>query len=198
MTGRVDRKKLFPLMEGSKTKIKGIEIKAEGLEKMSLIFLPAEKQLDEKEEAELLAWEAIIKENYLIKQKRHESQSLNQQINYTMMKVDAVAEALDINREGSKMEQRISHLEEQMMQTVNALNWIVNTLIENNFGSRESASALATWFYDSLCSRASSAGVVARRMSSICDSKATEEEIEPEAKELKPMCHVHARSLVYP
>ncbi|XP_059502989.1 transient receptor potential cation channel subfamily M member 2 isoform X2 [Stegostoma tigrinum] len=133
------------------------------------------KLLDEKEEAELLAWEAIIKENYLIKQKRHESQSLNQQINYTMVKMDAVAEALDINREGSKMEQRMSHLEEQMMQTVKTLNWIVNTLVENNFGSRESASALG-----------------------ISDSKATEEEIEPEAKELKPMCHVHARSLVYP
>ncbi|GCC19199.1 hypothetical protein chiPu_0018262 [Chiloscyllium punctatum] len=133
------------------------------------------KQLDEKEEAELLAWEAIIKENYLMKQNRREKQSLNQQINYTKEKVDAVAEAIDLNREGSKMEHRISHLEEQMMQTMRALNWIVNTLIEKDFGSRESAPTLV-----------------------ISDNKDTEDEFEAEAKELKPACHVLARSLVYP
>ncbi|XP_078085377.1 transient receptor potential cation channel subfamily M member 2 [Mustelus asterias] len=133
------------------------------------------KQLDDKEEAEILTWEAIIKENYLIKLKRNQSQSLNQQICCTMEKVDAVAEIIDVNREGNKVEQRICHLEEQMMQSMQALNWIMNTLIEKNFGSRESAPALV-----------------------ITDVKNKEEEIEDEEKELKPLHHVNARSLIYP
>ncbi|XP_078407809.1 transient receptor potential cation channel subfamily M member 2 isoform X2 [Cetorhinus maximus] len=133
------------------------------------------KQLDDKEEAELLTWEAIIKENYLIKLKRNQSQSLNQQISCTMEKVDTVVEALDVNREGNKVEQRICRLEEQMMQSMRALNWIINTLIEKDFGSRESAPALV-----------------------ISDSKNKEEEIEDEEKDLKPLHHVNARSMMYP
>ncbi|XP_041056739.1 transient receptor potential cation channel subfamily M member 2 isoform X2 [Carcharodon carcharias] len=133
------------------------------------------KQLDDKEEAELLTWEAIIKENYLIKLKRNQSQSLNQQISCTMEKVDTVVEALDVNREGNKVEQRICRLEEQMMQSMRALNWIMNTLIEKDFGSRESAPALV-----------------------ISDSKNKEEEIEDEEKDLKPLHHVNARSMMYP
>ncbi|XP_067892332.1 transient receptor potential cation channel subfamily M member 2 isoform X2 [Heterodontus francisci] len=136
------------------------------------------KQLDEKEEAELLAWEAIIKENYLIKQKRNQSQSLNQKISCTMEKVNTVAEILDVSREGSKagmVEQRIYHLEEQMLQSMRALNWIMNTLIEKDFGSRETAPALV-----------------------ISDSKNNEKEIECEEKDLKPLYHINARRLMYP
>ncbi|XP_038646188.1 transient receptor potential cation channel subfamily M member 2 [Scyliorhinus canicula] len=133
------------------------------------------KQLDDKEEAELLTWEAIIKENYLIKLKRNQSQSLNQQISCTMEKVDAVAEILDVNREGNKVEHRISHLEEQVTQSMRALNWIMNTLIEKNFGSRESAPVLV-----------------------ISDSKNKEDETEDEEKDLKSLYHVNARSLMYP
>uniref|UniRef100_UPI00398E70EC transient receptor potential cation channel subfamily M member 2 n=1 Tax=Pristiophorus japonicus TaxID=55135 RepID=UPI00398E70EC len=136
------------------------------------------KQLDEKEEAEILSWEAIIKENYLIKLKRNQSQSLNQQINCTLEKVDSVAEILEVTRESNKagiVEQRISHLEEQMLQNTRALNWIMNALIEKDFGSRESAPTLV-----------------------ICDSKNKEEESEGEEKDSKPLYHVNARSLMYP
>ncbi|XP_067842996.1 transient receptor potential cation channel subfamily M member 2-like [Heptranchias perlo] len=136
------------------------------------------RQLDEKEDAEVLSWEAIMKENYLIKRKRNQSTGLNQQVSCTLEKVNTVAEILEVTGESSKavtVDQRLYHLEEQMLQSTRALNWIMTALMEKNFGSRESAPALV-----------------------ISDSRNIEEETDVEEKDLKPLHHVKARSLIYP
>lgn len=49
-------------------------------------FVFKEKQLDEKEEADILSWENIIKENYLVKQTRNQNQSVNEQVKCTLEK----------------------------------------------------------------------------------------------------------------
>ncbi|XP_059823427.1 transient receptor potential cation channel subfamily M member 2 [Hypanus sabinus] len=136
------------------------------------------KQLEEKEEDEILTWEAIIKENYIDKQKRNESQSLNEQVKCTLERVEMIAEVLDMNRERNKfesVEQNINHLEAQMLQSMRALNWIMNALISKDFGPRDSAPALV-----------------------ITDHRNIEEEAVDEEKELKPLYHIKARDLIYP
>ncbi|XP_069790175.1 transient receptor potential cation channel subfamily M member 2 [Narcine bancroftii] len=134
-------------------------------------------QLDEKDEAEILSWEAIIKENYIVKQMRNQSQSLNEQVKCTLETVETVADVFDVNRESNKMEiveQKIHHLEEQMFQSMQALNWIMKALVDKDFGHRGSAPVLA-----------------------ISDRNKKEESAGKE-RDLKPMYHVKARSLMYP
>ncbi|XP_032880095.1 transient receptor potential cation channel subfamily M member 2 [Amblyraja radiata] len=136
------------------------------------------KQLDEKEEADILSWENIIKENYLVKQTRNQNQSVNEQVKCTLEKVELVAEVLDVNRESNKfevMEQTIHHLEDQMLQSMRALNWIMNTLMNKDFSSRENAPALV-----------------------ISDGRIKNKEDVGEEGDLKPKYHIKARSLVYP
>ncbi|XP_072117252.1 transient receptor potential cation channel subfamily M member 2 [Mobula birostris] len=136
------------------------------------------KQLEEKEEAEILSWEAVIKENYIDKQKRNKSQSLNEQVKCTLERVEMIAEVLDVNRDRNKfesVEQNISHLEAQMLQSTRALNWIMNALVNKGFGLRDNVAAPV-----------------------ITDHRNIEEEAIHEEKELKPLYHVKARELIYP
>ncbi|XP_042192415.1 transient receptor potential cation channel subfamily M member 2 isoform X2 [Callorhinchus milii] len=137
------------------------------------------KRLEEEEDFALLLWEGIMKENYLAKSIHKMGQSTEQQIRSTADKIDTVTEILDMTKEGSKagpVDQRMSHLEEQMIQTTRALNWIMNALIEKKFGSKDSAPML-----------------------NIPESKSKEQEdSDDEDKDSKTLHHVDARSFFYP
>ncbi|KAM8934160.1 transient receptor potential cation channel subfamily M member 2 [Pelodytes ibericus] len=104
-----------------------------------------QKQLKEKleknEEAALLSWETYLKENYVQQFQAQLKQSTEQKIRDTSEKVNAVMDLLELDqakRTGS-MEHRFLFLEDQALRSAKALNWIVNTLLENGFGSKESA-----------------------------------------------------------
>ncbi|XP_040297409.1 transient receptor potential cation channel subfamily M member 2 [Bufo bufo] len=104
-----------------------------------------QKQLKEKleknEESTLLSWETFLKENYIHHLQKQMKQSTEQKIRDTSEKVNTVLDMLELDqvkRTGS-MENRLIFLEEQTLRSAKALNWIVNTLLDNGFGSKESA-----------------------------------------------------------
>ncbi|MEE6490342.1 hypothetical protein FKM82_015849 [Ascaphus truei] len=104
-----------------------------------------QKQLKEKleknEEVALLSWETYLKENYLQHLQHQLKQSTEQKIWDTSEKVNAMTDLLELDqakRTGS-IEQRLSFLEEQALKSAKSLNWIVNALLENGFGSKDSA-----------------------------------------------------------
>uniref|UniRef100_A0A8C5Q425 Transient receptor potential cation channel subfamily M member 2 n=1 Tax=Leptobrachium leishanense TaxID=445787 RepID=A0A8C5Q425_9ANUR len=104
-----------------------------------------QKQLKEKleknEEAAILSWETYLKENYVQNVQYRLRQSTEQRIRDTSEKVNSVMNFLELDqvkRTGS-MENRLLYLEDQALRSAKALDWIVNTLLENGFGSKDSA-----------------------------------------------------------
>ncbi|XP_078512418.1 transient receptor potential cation channel subfamily M member 2 [Lissotriton helveticus] len=102
------------------------------------------EMMDESEAAALLSWESYMQENYLQNQQYEQNQSTDQKIRDTSDKVSAVVNLFEVEQEkrSRMMEQRMAALEEQMSQSTKALSWIIETLTESGFGSRESAPVL--------------------------------------------------------
>ncbi|XP_069589865.1 transient receptor potential cation channel subfamily M member 2 [Ranitomeya imitator] len=104
------------------------------------------EKLEKNEEAALLSWETFLKENYLQHLQKQMKQSTEHKIRDTFHKVNTVVDMLEldqIKRTGS-MEHRLVFLEEQALRSAKALNWIVNTLLDNGFGSKESAPVIVS------------------------------------------------------
>ncbi|KAM9304805.1 transient receptor potential cation channel subfamily M member 2 [Gastrophryne carolinensis] len=139
-----------------------------------------QKQLKEKlerdEEAALLSWETFLKENYLQHLQKLKKQSTEQKIRDTSEKINIVADKLELDqvkRTGS-LENRLIFLEEQALRSAQAINWIINTLLDNGFGSKESAPVI---------------DVSSRLLEDI--------NIKDKDKTFPP-CHVNARNYHYP
>nr|DBA20103.1 TPA: hypothetical protein GDO54_015833 [Pyxicephalus adspersus] len=139
-----------------------------------------QKQLKEKleknEEAALLSWETYLKENYLQHLQKQMKQSTEHKIRDTSEKVNTVVDMLELDqvkRNGS-MENRLIFLEEQALRSAKALNWIVNTLLDNGFGSKESAPVI----------------VSSKILGDI--------ELKDKDETLFSPCHVNARNIHYP
>ncbi|XP_071977095.1 transient receptor potential cation channel subfamily M member 2 isoform X3 [Engystomops pustulosus] len=109
-----------------------------------------QKQLKEKleknEEAALLLWETFLKENYLQHLQKQKKQSTEHKIRDTSDKVNTVVDMLELDqaKKTGSIENRLVFLEEQALRSANALHWIVNTLLDNGFGSRESAPVIVS------------------------------------------------------
>ncbi|XP_078514884.1 transient receptor potential cation channel subfamily M member 2-like [Lissotriton helveticus] len=98
-------------------------------------------RLDENETATLLSWEEYMKENYVLNQRDEQNQSSDMKIRDTSDKVDTVVTLLEFEQEKQSrmMEQRLVQLEEQVFQSTVALSWIMKSLMEKGFASKEKA-----------------------------------------------------------
>ncbi|XP_053568855.1 transient receptor potential cation channel subfamily M member 2 [Bombina bombina] len=150
--------------------------------KQVILHKPAGRQmqlkekLEKNEEAALLSWENYLKENYLQHIHYQLKQSTEQKIRDTSEKMNTVIDLLELDqakRTGS-MENRLVFLEEQALRSAKALNWIVNTLLENGFGSRESAPV-----------------IVSNKLIEDIDLGDKDESI-------RIQCHINARNIRYP
>ncbi|KAG7227474.1 hypothetical protein INR49_005288 [Caranx melampygus] len=87
--------------------------------------------LEQSEEEELLSWEALMKDRYLLSTQQEQIQSTERRILDTVQKVTAIAERLEREEEGSfdNMVARLARLEEQVaVQSTRALQWIMENL----------------------------------------------------------------------
>ncbi|XP_042350815.1 transient receptor potential cation channel subfamily M member 2 [Plectropomus leopardus] len=103
--------------------------------------------LPQIEEEELLSWEALMKDRYLLSTQQEQSQSMERRILDTAQKVTVLTDRQEREEETSSaaMVQRLARLEEQVMQSAKALQWIMDSLKCRGFTAKEAQpSALVT------------------------------------------------------
>ncbi|KAF3843040.1 hypothetical protein F7725_001889 [Dissostichus mawsoni] len=131
-------------------------------------------ELPQVEEEELLSWEAMMKDRYLLSTRQEQSQSMERRIVDTGQKVTTITERLEREEEmGSDATvQRLARLEEQVvMQSAKALQWIMESLKCQGFTAKDAQPPTLT---------------------------TTEESIDMYASEKEDKCHVNARQFYYP
>ncbi|KAM8855420.1 transient receptor potential cation channel subfamily M member 2 isoform 2-T2 [Spinachia spinachia] len=88
---------------------------------------------------ELLSWEALMKDRYLLSTKQEKNQSMERRILDTSQKVTTITDRLEREKEASSaaVVQRLARLEEQVCQSAKALQWIMDSLKSQGFGAKE-------------------------------------------------------------
>uniref|UniRef100_A0A3B5B4H9 Transient receptor potential cation channel subfamily M member 2 n=1 Tax=Stegastes partitus TaxID=144197 RepID=A0A3B5B4H9_9TELE len=91
------------------------------------------------EEEELLSWEALMKDRYLLSAQQEQSQSVDRRILDTAQKVTTISDRLEREEETSSaaMLKRLARLEEQVIQSTRALQWIMDSLKSQGFAAKE-------------------------------------------------------------
>ncbi|XP_075036348.1 transient receptor potential cation channel subfamily M member 2 isoform X2 [Mixophyes fleayi] len=134
------------------------------------------KKLEMNEEATLLSWESYLKDNYLQHLEKQMKQNTEHKIKDTSDKVNTVVDMLELNqvKRNASMENRLVALEEQALRSAKALDWIVNTLLDYGFGSKETAPV-----------------IVSSKLLGDIDLRDTDETFSSQ-------CHVNSRNIHYP
>ncbi|XP_030283130.1 transient receptor potential cation channel subfamily M member 2 isoform X2 [Sparus aurata] len=103
-------------------------------------------ELLESEEEELLSWEALMKDRYLQSTQQEQSQSMERRILDTAQKVTTIGDRLEREEEKSSdaMLKRLARLEEQVVQSARALQWIMDSLKSQGFAAKEAQSLTLT------------------------------------------------------
>ncbi|KAL0985692.1 hypothetical protein UPYG_G00160580 [Umbra pygmaea] len=139
------------------------------------------EQLSMVEEEELLSWESFMRDNYLLSTRLQLSQGIQQQIKETADKVETMTQLLrgENYQAGSvAIAKRLTRLEDQVFQSAEALQWIMDALKAQGHHSKQDALQLA-----------------------LPSKLSPDDPGEPKTKEeeRKETCyHVNARRLVYP
>uniref|UniRef100_A0A8C3ARZ7 Transient receptor potential cation channel, subfamily M, member 2 n=1 Tax=Cyclopterus lumpus TaxID=8103 RepID=A0A8C3ARZ7_CYCLU len=96
-------------------------------------------ELPQMEEEELLSWEALMKDRYLLSIKQEQSQSMERRILDTAQKVTTINDRLEREEETSSpaVDQRLARLEEQVIQSAKALQWIMDSLKCQGYAAKE-------------------------------------------------------------
>ncbi|CAL8265823.1 unnamed protein product [Lota lota] len=89
------------------------------------------------EEEELLSWEALMKDNYLLSTRQEQSQSMERRILDTAQKVSILAEGLEQDTSTATVAKRLARLEEQVSQSSKALQWIMDGLKSQGLNAKE-------------------------------------------------------------
>nr|XP_046260808.1 transient receptor potential cation channel subfamily M member 2 [Scatophagus argus] len=102
--------------------------------------------LPESEEEELLSWEALMKDRYLLSVQQEQSQSMEHRILDTAQKVTTITDRLEREEEMSSdaVVKRLARLEVQVSQSAKALQWIMDGLKSQSFGAKEAQSLTLT------------------------------------------------------
>ncbi|XP_059198440.1 transient receptor potential cation channel subfamily M member 2-like [Centropristis striata] len=90
-------------------------------------------ELPPSEEEELLSWEALMKDRYLLSTQEEQSQSMERRIMDTAQKVTTMNDLMEREEE----EQRLARLEDQVVQSARALQWIMESLKCRGFAANE-------------------------------------------------------------
>uniref|UniRef100_A0A8D0CLW4 Transient receptor potential cation channel, subfamily M, member 2 n=1 Tax=Sander lucioperca TaxID=283035 RepID=A0A8D0CLW4_SANLU len=96
-------------------------------------------ELPQMEEEELLSWEALMKDRYLLSTQQEQSQSMERRILDTAQMVTTLTDRLEREDETSSaaMVQRLARIEEQVDQSAKALQWIMDSLKSQGFAAKE-------------------------------------------------------------
>ncbi|XP_028993467.1 transient receptor potential cation channel subfamily M member 2 isoform X2 [Betta splendens] len=135
-------------------------------------------ELPQVEEEELLSWEALMKDRYLVSLQMEQNQNMERHILDTAQKVASITDRLEREDEtvSAALLKRLARLEEQVVQSSKALHWIMDRLKSKGGATKEPPSlippAAATTTEDSDTLR--------------------------NASEKEDGCHVNARQLYYP
>ncbi|KAM4559363.1 transient receptor potential cation channel subfamily M member 2 [Odontesthes bonariensis] len=108
--------------------------------KPPIIYKEFKNKLSKIEEEELLSWETLMKDRYLQSARQEQSQSTERRILDTAQKVTTITERLEREEESSSAAvlKRLARLEEQVIQSTKALQWIVDSLKCQGFAAKES------------------------------------------------------------
>ncbi|XP_013888329.1 transient receptor potential cation channel subfamily M member 2, partial [Austrofundulus limnaeus] len=133
------------------------------------------RELLQTEEEELLTWEALMKDRYLLSAQQELSQSVEGRILDTAQKVTTITEQLETEKETSSAAvlKRLAELEEQVIQSNKSLQWIM----------------------DALMSQGASAGEAQRQTAAVADESAVSLK---NALEKESSFHVRSRQFHYP
>ncbi|KAM4731283.1 transient receptor potential cation channel subfamily M member 2 [Anableps anableps] len=103
-------------------------------------------QLSQIEEEELLSWEALMKDRYLLAARQEQSQSMEKRILDTSQKVTSLTERLEREEETSSTAvlRRLEKLEKQVTQSTKALQWIVDSLKSQGVSTKETQPQIST------------------------------------------------------
>uniref|UniRef100_A0A672HNE4 Transient receptor potential cation channel, subfamily M, member 2 n=1 Tax=Salarias fasciatus TaxID=181472 RepID=A0A672HNE4_SALFA len=114
-------------------------IRAVVLRKPSIPQRHSENELSQIEDEELLSWEALMKDVYLQSAQQEQSQSVERRILDTAQKVTSINDRLEREEEtvSAAMATRLARLEEQVMHSTNALQWIMESLKSQGFSAKE-------------------------------------------------------------
>ncbi|KAK7880325.1 hypothetical protein WMY93_033041 [Mugilogobius chulae] len=109
-------------------------------------------ELSQTEEEELLSWEALMKDRYLLSIKQEQLQSTDRRILDTSQKVSTICELLDQEEDSSSgpVIRRLARLEEQVIQSARALQWIMDNLRPAGFRPTDAPALNLMSFQDSL------------------------------------------------
>ncbi|XP_034042353.1 transient receptor potential cation channel subfamily M member 2 isoform X2 [Thalassophryne amazonica] len=134
------------------------------------------KVLPQNEEEELLSWEALMKDRYLLSMQEAQSQSTEQHILDTAHKINTITDRLEREEEmtSAAILKRLARLEEQTMQSVKALQWIMENIRPHGTAAEE-----------------------AHLLSTTTDGESPETLPNMSEKD-EPVLHVIARQLYYP
>ncbi|KAM9709328.1 transient receptor potential cation channel subfamily M member 2 isoform 2-T2 [Menidia menidia] len=110
--------------------------------KPPIIYSEFRNKLGQREEEELLSWEALMKDRYLQSVQQKKNQSTDRRILDTAQKVSSISERLEREEESSSAAvlKRLAQLEEQAVQSTKALQWIMDSLKSQGFGAKEEQS----------------------------------------------------------
>ncbi|XP_029968357.1 transient receptor potential cation channel subfamily M member 2-like [Salarias fasciatus] len=114
-------------------------IRAVVLRKPSIVYREFKNELSQIEDEELLSWEALMKDVYLQSAQQEQSQSVERRILDTAQKVTSINDRLEREEEtvSAAMATRLARLEEQVMHSTNALQWIMESLKSQGFSAKE-------------------------------------------------------------
>ncbi|KAM9342245.1 transient receptor potential cation channel subfamily M member 2 [Pholidichthys leucotaenia] len=100
------------------------------------------KDLGHIEDEELLSWEALMKDRYLLSTQQEQSQSMERRILDTAQKVTTITDLLEREEEtvSAAIMKRLVQLEEQVNQSTKALQWIMDSLKSQGFSVKETQS----------------------------------------------------------
>ncbi|CAN9497842.1 unnamed protein product [Ophioblennius macclurei] len=105
-------------------------IRAMVFRKPPIVYREFKNELPEIEDEELLSWEALMKDVYLQSAQHQQCQSMERRILDTAQKVTSINDRLEREEEAGSaaMVTRLARLEEQVMHSTNALQWIMESL----------------------------------------------------------------------
>ncbi|XP_070771465.1 transient receptor potential cation channel subfamily M member 2 [Enoplosus armatus] len=103
-------------------------------------------ELHQVEEEELLSWEALMKDRYLLSTKQEQSQRMEQCILDMAQKVSTITDRLGREEETASADvvTRLARLEEQVVQSTKALQWIMDSLKSRDLAAKEAHSLTLT------------------------------------------------------
>ncbi|XP_023136566.3 transient receptor potential cation channel subfamily M member 2 isoform X1 [Amphiprion ocellaris] len=112
------------------------------LRRPPIVYKEFKNELPPIEEEELLSWEALMKDRYLLSAQQEQSQTVERRILDTAQKVTIISDRQEREEETSSaaMVKRLARLEEQVFQSTKALQWIMDSLKSQGFGAKETPS----------------------------------------------------------